>query len=209
MKEFFKKKKKDDFMFVGNRNYLRSEREMIFIDKESADNAFKKYKKEIIDQILLDKGFCKWKSNAYVRLNEIGLLEYIDLQKERYGSKTLCVNFAIMPLYCGQKFMVTGLGDRLGKYISGRDVWWDYCNDEIAKVSFTNITEAMIKFMFPWFFEYALEENYRKRLLEDKNRKFVGYPVDEWLEALNLEDKEVLMQNATNELKLPKKILKV
>ncbi len=35
-----------------------------------------------------ENDFYRYKTNAYVRLNNIGLLEYIDLQKERYGSKT-------------------------------------------------------------------------------------------------------------------------
>lgn len=71
---------KEKFSFVGNRFHIRSDEELSLIDKEEADNAFKKYKKEIIDPLLLDNGFCKWKTNAYVRLNKIGVLEYIDLQ---------------------------------------------------------------------------------------------------------------------------------
>lgn len=199
---------KEKFNFVGNRFHIRSDEELSLIDKEEADNAFTKYKKEIIDPLLLDNGFCKWKTNAYVRLNKIGVLEYIDLQKERYGSKTFCVNFAIMPLYCGYSYMVTGLGDRLGSYISGKDIWWDYCSESTAKESFENVAEAITKFVFPWFLKLSSEEGYKKRLIEDNLKKFVGYNSSEWLEALNVEDKEPLIRNSINQLKLPKKLLK-
>ncbi len=101
------------------------------INKEEADLAFKRCKKEMIDKLLLGNGFCRYKTKAYVRLNSIGLLEYIDLQKERYGSKTFCVNFAVMPLYCENKYIVTSLGDRLGTYLSGNDIWWDYASEDI------------------------------------------------------------------------------
>ena len=201
--------KKEKFAFAGIRRYIRLDDEMALIDKEEADNAFKKYKKEIIDKLLLNNGFYKWKSSAYVRLNGIGLLEYIDLQKERYGSKTFCVNFSIMPLYCEEPYMVTGLGYRLGTYICGKDVWWDYGSERVARESFENVSEAITQFIFPWFFELSTEENYKKRLIEDSAKKFAGYHVSQWLEALTVEDKEHLMQESINRLKLPKKLLKI
>lgn len=79
---------KEKFTFIGDRETFRSDEEMALIDKKEADSAFKKYKKEIMDELLLHNGFRMWKSSAhaYVRLNGIGLLEYINLQKERYGS---------------------------------------------------------------------------------------------------------------------------
>ena len=200
--------KKEKFAFVGTRRHIRLDDEMALIDKVEADNAFKKYKKEIIDELLLNNGFYKWKSSAYVRLNGIGLLEYIDLQKERYGSKTFCVNFSIMPLYCKEPYMVTGLGYRLGIYICGKDIWWDYGSESIAQKSFENVSEAIIQFIFPWFLELSTEEKYKKRLIEDSAGKFAGYHVSQWLEALTVEEKEQLMQESINRLKLPKKLLK-
>ena len=201
--------KKEKFAFVGIRRHIRLDDEMALIDKVEADNAFKKYKKEIIDKLLSNNGFYKWKSSAYVRLNGIGLLEYIDLQKERYGSKTFCVNFSIMPLYCKEPYIVTGLGYRLGTYICGKDVWWDYGSESIAKESFENVSEAITQFIFPWFLELSTEEKYKKRLIEDGVKKFAGYHVSQWLEALTVEDKEHLMQESIERLKLPKKLLKI
>lgn len=195
---------KKSFAFVGNRPHIRMDGEMALIHKEEAENAFKKCKKEILDQLLLDNGFSKWKGNSYVKLNDIYLLEYIDLQKERYGSKTFCVNFAVMPLYCKCHYVTLHLGYRLGFYISGKDVWWDYCNEKIAEQSFKNVAEAISKFVFPWFLELSSEEEYRKRLMEDKSKIAI-----EWLDALKIERKETLLQSSINQLKLPKKLLKL
>ena len=199
--------RKGGFTFVGNRPYLRLDEEMAQIDKEEADRAFQKYKKEIIDQLLLRQGFSKWKSSAYVRLNQIGLLEFINLQKEQYGSKTFCVNFAAMPLYCGYSYPVLSLGDRLGAYISGKDVWWDYCNERIAVQSFQNVAEAISKFVFPWFLNLDSENGYRKALAElMESRPEIA---EKWLEALDVvEDKERLIRISIDQLKLPKKLLR-
>lgn len=204
MLESFKRKQdKKEFCFVGNRQHLRTEEEMLYINKEEADLSFKQYKKEIIDNLLLSNGFYKYKTNAYVRLNSIGLLEYIDLQKERYGSKTFCVNFAAMPLYCEYKHIVLSFGDRLGTYISGKDVWWDYASGDIARESFGNVSTAIEKYILPWFEEVSTEEGYRTKLLGIKNKKLSK----EWLGAMeNLKDKEALIQRGIVELRLPKKI---
>ena len=75
MLEIFESKEKE-FCFIGNRQHLRTEEELLHINTEEADLAFKRYKKEIIDSLLLSNGFYKYKTNAYVRLNSIGLLEY-------------------------------------------------------------------------------------------------------------------------------------
>ncbi len=66
---FSKKQTKEKFGFVGNRQHIRTVGEMLTVNKEEADLAFKRYKKEIIDDLLLGNGFYKYKSNAYVRLN--------------------------------------------------------------------------------------------------------------------------------------------
>lgn len=192
-----------EFCFIGSRNPIRTEEEMSLINKEEAELFYKQYKKEIIDRLLLNRGFCKYKTNAYVRLNSIGLLEYIDLQKERYGSKTFCVNFAAMPLYCERKYIVISLGHRLGTYISGKDVWWDYASENVAKDSFLNVLTAIEKFVLPWFEHISTEDGYRAELLSFHNKKIAK----EWLDALeNMKDKEALIQQSIMVLKLPKKI---
>jgi len=204
MFDIFKKKhNKKNFRFVGNRPHLRTEEEMSLVNKEEADLVFKRYKKEIIDDLLLSNGFCKYKTNAYVRLNSIGLLEYIDLQKERYGSKTFCVNFAAMPLYCVNKYIIVSLGGRLGTYISGKDVWWDYASENVAKTSFENVSTALENYIFPWFEEVSTEEGYRDKLKNLDSKKLAT----EWLDALeNIQDKETLIQRNIVGLRLPKKV---
>lgn len=194
---------KEKFVFVGNRPHIRLDEEMSQINKEEADNAFKKCKREILDKVLTDNGFYKWKSNAYVRRNDIYLLEYIDLQKERYGSKTFCVNFAIMPLYCGRSYISLHMGYRLGSYIAGQDIWWDYCNEEIAGQSFENVAEAITQFAIPWFSQVSSEEEYQGWLMK-KNSQIAR----EWLEALKIkaDDKESLSRSGIERLKLPKKL---
>ena len=200
--------RKPNFTFVGNRSYIRVPEELALIDKKEADDAFKKCKEEIMDKLLFDNGFCKWKTNSYARLNGIGVLEYIDLQKEQYGSKTFCVNFAVMPLYCGETFMCLGLGHRLGHYITGReDIWWDFGCESIAAKSFQNVADAITQYVFPWFQELSSEEAYRKRLTKDKTKKFPLYPAEEWLAASQIEDKEQLIQDGIRQLKLPKKMM--
>ena len=206
MLDIFKKKQNTkEFLFVGNRQHIRTEEELLCVDKEEADLAFKRYKKEIVDDLLLNNGFYKYKINAYVRLNSIGLLEYIDLQKERYGSKTFCVNFAVMPLYCESKYIVISFGNRLGTYISGKDVWWDYASENIAKKSFVNVSTAIEKYVFPWFKQVSTEEGYKAELLNMHNKKLAK----EWIDAMeNIENKDRLIQQSMIELKLPKKMKK-
>lgn len=207
MLEIFKKKhKKRDFCFVGIRQHIRTEEELLLVNKVEADLAFKRYKKEIIDSLLLSYGFYKYKTNGYVRLNDIGLLEYINLQKERYGSKTFCVNFAAMPLYCEYKYIVINLGGRLGTYISGKDVWWDYASEKIAKDSFSNVSIAIEQYILPWFEQVSTEDGYRAKLLNIHNKKIAK----DWLDAMeNIEDKETLIRQSIIELKLPRKMQKV
>ncbi len=199
-----KKEVKKEFCFVGNRQHIRTEEELLLVNKEEADLAFKQYKKDLIDSLLLSNGFYKYKTNSYVRLNSIGLLEYIDLQKERYGSKTFCVNFAVMPLYCENKYVVMSLGYRLGTYISGKDVWWDYASESIAKNSFLNVSTAIEQYIFPWFEQVSTEDGYRSMLLKTTHNKKLA---KDWIDAMeNIQDKQTLIRQNIVELKLPKKI---
>ncbi len=204
MFKFFQKQPtQSGFTFAGNRPHIRVESELIGINKEEADRAFKHCKKEFVDTLLLSHGFCKHKTSAYVRINPIGLLEYIDFQKERYGSKTFCVNFSAMPLYWPKETLVFTFGDRLGNYICGKDVWWDYASAQIAKTSFKNVAEAIEQYVFPWFEEISTEEGYRQKLDSYWNKRFAA----EWLDALEYTtDKETLITQSIITLGLPKKI---
>lgn len=108
-----------------------------------------------------------------------------------------------MPLYCECKYIVISFGDRLGTYISGKDVWWDYASENIAKDSFSNVSMAIEQYILPWFEQVSTEEGYRTELLNFHNKKLAK----EWLDALkNINDKEILIQQSITELKLPKKI---
>ena len=131
---------------------IRSDDEMASVNKDAADKSFKNQKKKL-DLFLQQKGFVKYKTNSYARRNNLNVLEYINLQKERYGSKTFTVNYALIPLYVPHSFFSYDLGDRLGKLICNRDVWWDYSTAEMAEVSFQNVMDAIDKFLLPWFDE--------------------------------------------------------
>lgn len=200
------------FNIKGNRAHLRSEEELVNVDKAEADDAFKKYKQTILDKYLAEKGFVKYKANAYVRKNNIDVLEYIGLQKERYGSKTFTVNYAIMPLYVPHDYLALGFGSRLGKLICDKDIWWDYANDSIAQVSFQNVADAIGRFVMPWFDKYATEDVLMKKLIDDKKKREqtgmgIPYKNEEWLNAFEErgDRTEIILENI-EKLKLPKKM---
>lgn len=196
------------FVLQGNRVHIRTEEELLMVDKAVADGAFKKYSKELFAAYLIEQGFSKWKTNAYVRRSPIDLLQYIDLQKERYGSKTFTVNCAIMPLYVPTEYMMTGFGSRLGEFIVGKDIWWDYADDETANISFQNVLQAVRQFVLPWFQKYDDENVYRKQLKRDSKKSFCGYDAGLWLEAIDGRSHEdhVISENIRR-LKLPKKLI--
>lgn len=196
------------FVLQGDRVHIRTEEELLTVDKAAADEAFKKYSREVFAKYLIEQGFFKWKTNAYVRRSSIDLLQYIDLQKERYGSKTFTVNYAIMPLYVPTEYMVIGFGNRLGYFIAGKDVWWDYANDEAADLSFQNVRQAVRQFVMPWFQKHDDENVYRKQLKKDTKKSFCGYDAGLWLEAIDgCSQKEQVISENIRKLKLPKKLL--
>lgn len=203
MFEIFKKSRSDkEFRLVGNRHIFRTQEELLGINKEEADSAFNRYKKEIIDTKLLRNGFYKYKTNAYVRINGIGLLEYIDFQKEKYDSKTFCVNIAVMPLYCVKKYLDFCLRNRLGTLITGKDIW-DFASEKIAEASFGNIAAAIDRFVLPWFEEISNENGYRAKLQSLRNERAKAC-----LQAMDtVDDKESLIRKSIIELDLPKKML--
>lgn len=117
------------FELVGVRPCFRTGDECAVLDKKAADAAFRRYKRERLDPFLKAQGFHKYKTNAYVRRSGIDLLEYIDLQKEHYGSKTFTVNLAVMPLYTSayepRGVVAFYVSHRLGELICRKDLWWD------------------------------------------------------------------------------------
>ena len=202
----------NEFKLRGNVSVaIRSEDEMASVDKEAADNSFKDRKKKL-DLFLQQKGFVKYKTNSYVRRNTLNVLEYINLQKEQYGSRTFTVNYALIPLYVPHRFLSYDLGDRLGELICDRDVWWDYSNSEIAEVSFQNVMDAIDDFLLPWFEERRSKESLKKELLKEelKRKKYGGRLSDiqqTWLNAIDSEDdySDIISNNIAT-FKLPKKL---
>ncbi len=190
---------------------IRSEDDLASVDKKAADNSFKDQKKKL-DLFLRQKGFVKYKTNSYARRNNVNVLEYINLQKEQYGSKTFTVNYALIPLYVSHPFLSYDLGDRLGKLICDRDVWWDYSNEEIAEVSFQNVMDAIEDFLLPWFKERTSKESLKKELLikELERKKYGGRLSDiqqAWLNVIDSEDdySDIISNNIAT-FKLPKEL---
>ncbi|MBR2812107.1 MAG: DUF4304 domain-containing protein [Solobacterium sp.] len=190
------------------RTAVRSDAEMKQIDKAAADLAFKKQKKRL-DAFLKEKGFVKYKTNSYLHRNRIDVLEYIDLQKEQYGSKTATVNYALIPLYVPHRFLSFALGGRLGKLVCDRDVWWDYADDTIAALSFDSIMQAIDQILLPWFAEMASEKSIRQELIKEeiKRKRYGGRLSDIqqlWLDALDqhMDSGETISENM-EVLKLP------
>ena len=190
---------------------IRSDDEMSSVDKEAADKSFKDMKKKL-DLFLQQKGFAKYKTNAYARRNNLNVLEYINLQKEQYGSKTFTVNYALIALYVPHSFLSYDLGGRLGRLICDRDVWWDYSNAEIAEISFQNVMDAIDDFLLPWFEERKSKESLKRELLkeEQKRKKYGGRLSDiqqAWLNVIDSEDdySDIISNNIVT-FKLPKEI---
>ncbi|WP_026652149.1 DUF4304 domain-containing protein [Butyrivibrio proteoclasticus] len=200
------------FKLKGNvSGAIRSDEELASIDKRAADETFKIQKKRL-DAFLQQKGFVKYKTNSYLRRNRLNVLEYIDLQKERYGSRTFTVNYALTSLYVPHAFFSFDLGDRLGKLICDKDVWWDYANEQIAEVSFNNVIEAIEIVLLPWFEEMENLESIRKELTTQKKKResHCGRLSDTqafWLDAIEKDtwDEAIVLSNIET-FKLPKKL---
>ena len=173
------------FQLSGNRSFLRTDYEISSIDKNEADSAFKLYKKQYIDTLLKSKGFLKYKTNAYVRRNQVDVLEYIDLQKEKNGSRTFTVNYGLTALYIPHTFFNCDINERIGMLICKKDIWWDFANDDIAKVSFENVAKAIEEFVIPWFDARSNDDSIRRMLLDDCE-EYYGWrrTKQTWLEAI-------------------------
>jgi len=190
---------------------IRSDEEMKTIDKELADNVFKLQKKKM-DFFMQQKGFVKYKSNSYVRRNKLNVLEYINLQKERYGSKTFTVNYALISLYVPHSFLSFDLGDRLGVLICNKDIWWDYSNEQIAEMSFHNVMDAIEMYLLPWFEERENKESLKRELLSERKKR-EGYggrlsgDQQKWSDVVDSEDDFTEIVSSNIEIfKLPKKL---
>jgi len=174
------------FKLRGNRSFLRTDYEISSIDKNEADRAFKLYKKEYIDTLLKSRGFLKYKANAYVRRNQIDVLEYIDLQKERNGSRTFTVNYGLAALYISRKFKYWDYNERVGMLICKKDIWWDFADNTKAKASFENVEKAIEEFVIPWFDARSSDDSIKKILL-DKSEDY-GWnrsSKQAWLEVID------------------------
>ena len=172
------------FELMGNRSFLRTDYEMQSIDKDEADRAFKLYKKQYLDTLLISKGFLKYKTNAYVRRNPVDVLEYIDLQKEKSGSRTFTVNYGLSALYIPHGFINWDINERIGILICNKDIWWDFANDTIAKVSFENVAKAIEEFVIPWFDARSNDDSIKKMLLDDREEYGWSRYKQAWLEAI-------------------------
>ena len=174
-----------NFEIRGNRSFLRTEDEMQSIDKDEADRAFKLYKKQYLDTLLKSKGFLKYKTNAYVRRNQVDVLEYVDLQKEKNGSRTFTVSYGLTALYIPRKFINWDKYERIGILICNKDIWWDFANDAIAKVSFENVARAIEEFVIPWFDARSNDDSIKKMLLDDREEYGWSIYKQAWHEAVD------------------------
>ncbi len=199
-----------NFKIVGNRPHIRTHEELTVIDKNVADNSFKKYKKELIDCYLKNQGFVKYKANAYVRRNKIDLIEYIDFQKERYGSKTFTVNIAVTPLYIHHDIFAFGFSKRLGTLICNKDVWWDYATEDVCEQSMKNVQEALEVFALSWFHQMEDENYVLSQLIEQKKSSRISNHNQAWLTAIQAkENTETMILENIAKLKLPKQLMGV
>ena len=196
------------FKLKGTRKYFRSDLEMQHLDREAADEAYKE-KKKILDDYMISKGFFKHKTNTYIRLNKINVLESINLQKERYGSRTFTVNILLMPMYLPQDSVPFG-GERISYFIGSPDVWWDFGDAKAAETSFKNIVEAVDRFVMPWF-EKTSDPECLKSMVQDHKvpGQLTRNDYIKWNEVFDsyMELDNVVAENVER-MKLPKAVLK-
>ena len=177
------------FQFYGSGIHSRSDEEMRAINAEEADAAFKRCKKEILDAYMKEKGFSKHNTANYARLNDIGLIEYVNLQKEARGSRTVTLNISLFPLYAPHPFITIGFGERIGELAGGRDFWWDYKDADTAKLSFENIVSALEECVMPWFARYNNETLYEEDLHIEKYR--IGHHAIIWRTHLHIKNHDI------------------
>ncbi len=180
------------------------------LDKQEANEAFKKCKKEILDVFFAENGFFKYKTTAYVRLSKSGLLQNVNLQKSQFDYERFYVNYEVLPLYLPMKYLEMGLDHRLNNYVRGFGDDWHYRNYEVARINFEDLREAVKICLLPWFEKSCDGENFRQMLMEDKDKKWPGYPNERWRKALERSEEErkaVILENI-EKFKLPKRLVK-
>lgn len=194
-------KREKAFALEGVRDYMRLGDERATIDNEAANAAFMTCCKEIVEPFLTAHGFVKWSTRGFVRLNSLDVLEWLNFQKERSGSKTFTVNVYLLPLYVSQPLLHTLFRERLGELVCGRDVWWDYADEKIARVSFNNVTRAIEQFAFSWFGTWRDEAALKARITCQKCNA-------EWLRVIDdRSDSQQIIRENMAALHLPKSLL--
>ncbi len=164
------------FKFYGNGNWYRTEKKLAEIDKKEADSAYRKCKKEILDPFMKSKGFIKWGTTSYVKLNEAGIIENVFLQKERYGCKTFTVNLEFAPLYIPYEYDFISLhSHRLSMEINGKDFWWDFKDCETAEKSFENVVEALDKYGLKYLENTRTSKGYIETLKKSELKPSVDW----------------------------------
>lgn len=171
---------------------IRGDEAMAGIDKKAADDAIRRGVGQILKPFLLSQGFSPWRTNKFVRVNPLCHLEYIDLQKEYYGSKTFTANLAVMPLYLpGQTVVALNVGERLGCFAYGHDHWWDFKDPAAADTSLRDVCALLAKYGLPWFQEVSAPRAYLS--LVDKNNRYsrLGVYCIRWVVYFHLRDQRV------------------
>ena len=113
------------------------------------------------------------------------MLEYIDVQKEKNGSRTFTVNYGLTALYIPHGFINWDINERIGILICNKDIWWDFANDTIAKVSFENVAKAIEEFVIPWFDARSNDDSIKKMLLDEREVYGWSSYKQAWLEAID------------------------
>lgn len=157
---------KNEFVFIGYEEPRDENFEWWDIKKEDADVPYKECMKTLMIPFLKENGFLKYKQNAFVRLNDLKIVEHIGFQKERFGKRLFTVNLSLLPLYVESGFMNVNSSVRLGRLVCGEDVWWDFRNKEITEKNFKNMIDAMKLFMLPWFEKMRDKQNYLESIDE-------------------------------------------
>lgn len=204
MRKLFRKG--DAFRLVGERS-RRTEAERETLDKAGADAAFRKGQRELYETVLRPEGFLRWRGAAFVRRSPEDWLEVIELQKERYGTRTFTVNCIVAPIFLPGAEPDMSFAERLGILAVGRDVWWDFAPDA-AEGSFQNVGEAIRRFGLPWF-QSQRGGGYRETLHREGDRPWAK----RWLAAMDARGKDILAERETirencRRLRLPKSLLR-
>ena len=70
--------------------------------------------------------------------------------------------------------------------ICKKDIWWDFANDTIAKVSFENVAKAIEEFVIPWFDARSNDDSIKKMLLdESEDDGWIRSSKQAWLDVID------------------------